>query len=1091
MTLETTTLVFTDLVGSTELANRIGPGPADALRREHFELLSDAAVTARGRQVKNLGDGLMLSFPSVNGALDAAVAMQRAIETRNRSADVRFQVRIGVALGEVTAEDGDYFGEPVVQAARLCAMAEGGQILVTDLVRLMAGSTTEHELSSLGALELKGLPDPVVTHEVVWSPATGSTLSLPMRLRGAPDSAYVGRAEERAALERSWARAAAGEGSLVLLAGEPGIGKTRLSSHHAFSVHAAGGTVLYGAVDEGLGVPYQPWIEALSHYVEHAPDGLLHRYVAEAGADLVRLVPHLERRVPDLPPLSRSDGETERYVLLDAATRLLRMAAAANPVLVVLDDLHWADKQTLLLLVHLHRELVDSRVEFLVTFRDSDLTPDHQLTDTLATLRRTDRVERISLTGLDHDEIEDLLVQVSGQATTEALTDLATMLVRDTNGNPLFVGEVLRDLLEAGRVAQDAEGVWGLTAPLDELRAPASVRDVVGQRVQRLGPDATQVLATAAVIGRDFDLDLLAAVLDRPEDDLLAVVEAGMAASLLTESGARTGSFRFIHALIAQALVDDQSATRRSQLHRRIAGAIQELHGPDLGDRVASVARHVLESGDDTAKAVDWARRAGQQAMASLAPDEALRWFQVALDLVTDDPGMRCDLLTDVGEATRDAGQPGYREVLLPVAHEAERLRDGGRAARAVLAMDRGISGSLSQTDDELVAALEAALRLCPDRDTRRARLLGQLASEIALVAPVERRRALVDEALDIARGIDDACLAIVLASSLSALWAGPLMEERRSLLAELRGLLPGVSDPQPSALAAIHGVWIAVESGDRALLDESIAAVRASSGSGARPSIRWFNLVGECVVAQLDGDFEKAERCAAEGLELSTAAGLRDGFIVHAGLSMAIATPQGRLGDIAGIIEEVLEETPVLKAGIRQILALAYLQDGRLDDARALLAEALGDDPNSWIETNLWSSTVSSFGVVANRARDAAAAAQLYPIALRVPDVMTMSGVGSVNHLSTVLGLIATTLGDKAGALGHFAAADAALVDLRAPVLLAQNRYEHGRALLELGEPSDREPARERLELARDGFAAHGCPVRVAQCDELLATLS
>jgi class 3 adenylate cyclase len=1090
MTLETVTLLFTDLVGSTELANRIGPGPADVLRREHFGLLGDAAGTARGRQVKNLGDGLMLVFPSVNGALDAAVAMQRAIEARNRSAEVRFQVRVGVAVGEVTAEDGDYFGEPVVQAARLCALAEGGQILVTDTVRLLAGSAGGHQLSPMGPMELKGLPEPVVAHEVGWAPSVGAALSLPMRLRGAPDAAYVGRADERERLHAAWAGTAGGQGSLVLLSGEPGIGKTRLSSQHAFDVHGAGGTVLYGAVDEGLGVPYQPWIEALSHYVEHAPEALLRRFVAEAGADLVRLVPLLERRVPDLPPLSRSDGETERYVLLDAATRLLRMAAANNPVLVVLDDLHWADKQTLLLLAHLHRELVDSRVEFLVTFRDSDLTPEHPLTDTLATLRRADRVERIALSGLRRDEIGDLLVKVSGQATTEALTELAGMLERDTNGNPLFVGEVLRDLLEGGHVAQDDQGVWGLATSLDELRAPASVRDVVAQRVQRLGADAAQVLGTAAVIGRDFELDLLAAVLDRSADDLLTVVESAMAASLVTESGARAGSFRFIHALIAQALIDDQSLTRRGQLHRRIATVIQQLHGPDLRDRVATVARHVLEAGDDVAKSVDWARRAGQQALASLAPDEALRWFRAALELGVEDPLTHCDLLTEVGEAMRDAGEPGSREVLLAAAHEAEALADEHRAARAALAMNRWIPASVGTTDHELVGAIEMALALCSNPDPRRARLLAQLALERLLVAPLEERRQLVDEALDIARGIDDECLASVLLSSLTALWTSPLVVERRLLLAELDELLPRVPDPQVRALAAIHGVYASLEVGDRPAVDRSLAAARAACGPGAQPSTRWFLSMVECVVAGIDGHCDEAERHAATGFEEATSAGLKDAWALYSGQLLGVYCVQGRLGELVETIERIFAENPLVSSGIRPTLAAALSGAGRLEEARGVLSDVVAEELPTWIENMLWSAAVNQAAFAAHRTGDVAAARELYALALRAEGSVSVLAVSCAAVFPTTLGMLAVTLGDRSAALEHFAAGNRLLHGPVAPALLAINRYEHARALVDLGDPADHDEARQLLHDAAAFCSAHQMEVRVTQCAELLASI-
>ena len=688
-----------------------------------------------------------------------------------------------------------------MQAARLSSMAAGGQVLVTELVRALAAPSSTHLFTEVGAPRAEGPRPPrhrARAGVVRGRQAAGCRCRCACAARRRRRTS--GRVEEVAAVERAWAAAAAGRGGLVLLAGEPGIGKTRLASRQAFAVHAAGGTVLYGAVDEGLGVPYQPWIEALGHYLDHAPDGLIERYVAEAGADLARLLPDLGRRVPYLPALVASDGETERYLLLQAITRFLRAAAEHNPVLLVLDDLHWADKPTLLLLRHLHRELADAPVLFVGTFRDSELNVAPALADALASLRREERVERIELEGLVADDIVDLLEAISRQEATPAAVELARLLQRDTNGNPLFVAEVLRDLLEQGHLAPGDDGVWALTTPIEQLPAPASVRDVVAQRVERLGPEAQRLLTTAAVVGRDFELDLLGALLDQPPDDLLEVIEEAMAASLLTETGSRSGGFRFIHAVIAQALVDSLSGTRRVQLHRRIAATIEELHGPDLGDRVATVARHLLAAEEDPAKTIDYVRRAGSQALAALAPDEALRWFQTALDLYDRSPlaapELRCDIVTDLGEAMRDAGHPGSRDHLISAAQLAGVLHDGPRLARAILAMNRSIATSVGAADQELIATMESALALADRPDATRARLLAQLASELSIIGTLDRRRALVEEALSIARSLDDHTLARVITSSLGAYFTTAAHAERKALLegarrAPSRGLGP------------------------------------------------------------------------------------------------------------------------------------------------------------------------------------------------------------------------------------------------------------------------------------------------------------
>jgi hypothetical protein len=1085
-------LVFTDLVSSTELANRIGPGPADDLRREHFTILRDATEQGGGREVKNLGDGLMLAFGSPTDAVDATVRMQQAVAARNLRAPHPFEIRIGIAVGEVTEEDDDYFGEPVVVAARLCARADGGQVLLTDLVRVLAASSA-HDFRSVGDLALKGLPDPVPTHEVAWAPTSGAAVPLPPRLRGARDGAYVGRGEEQAQLDAVWVAALGGAAQLVLLAGEPGIGKTRLSTNHAVTVHRGGGTVLYGAVDEGVGIPYQPWIEALDHYVAHAPQPALDRSVADAGADLVRLVPRLGRRVPDLPAPSRSDGETERYLLLEAVTRVLAAAAADNPVLVVLDDLHWADTPTLHLLAHLHRSLAESRVLFVATYRDSELTPDHPLTDALATLRRNDeRVTRVALSGLGEHDLVELLTDDGGRETTDDVRVLAHTLERDTDGNPLFVTEILRDLREGGHVHVDDEGRWTIAPGFDELPAPQGVREVVAQRVGRLGPDAARVLATAAVIGREFELELLAAVLGRDLDDLLEHVDAAMAASLLTETGTRAGSARFVHGVITQALVDDLTRARRSQLHRRIASSIEELYGPDLGERIVAVARHVVAAGERAETAMGYARRAGSHALEVLAPDEAMRWFRTALELYDeaghDDAPVRAALMTDLGAAMLDAGVPGARDQVIRAAQLAEQIGDGDALARAVLVLDRSAPVSIGDTDEELVGALETALRLRPARDGTRARLLVMLATEQNLYTTSEARQALVDEAVAIARDLDSITLARVLASSLGGLWTASKVSERLATVAEIERLLPGINEPKVELLCATHGFIASVEACDRVGTEHHFAALTAATVAFPSPMARWLHGSMSAVRALLDGDLATSARLATDSFTVASEAGLEDAFAGFAVQTVDQHSAQGRMGELVDLLEERWRADPNLSA-FRSVFSVALVESGRIEEAGEHLDAVVADIdamPESW----QWAAMLGAIARVANRTARADAAAVLYRLARRVPDVLLMTGASCTSHMSIELGMLASTLGRRDDAVAHFERADAALAAFGAPVLLARNRYEHARALHELGDPADRERAHQLVERSLAEYRRLDLPVRVAQCEELLAQL-
>src|ERR1700694_5407603 len=296
---ETVTILITDLVGSTQLESRVGPIVAEQLREEHFGLLRDAVGEAGGREVKNTGDGLMVAFESAAAAVSCAVSIQQRFERRNRSAAEPLAIKAGVSAGDASTAEGDVFGMPVIEAARLCDRCSAGQILAKELVAHLAAGRGD-AFVSVGALELKGLPESISAVEVQWEPAPVTGIALPERLRELPATAYVGRVSERERLTELWGKGCDGGLRLALIAGEAGVGKTRLSTHLALELHGEGATVLYGRCDEDLGVPYQPWVQALGHLVKEAPQRVLDAYVQRFGGELARLVPTLRDRVPDL-----------------------------------------------------------------------------------------------------------------------------------------------------------------------------------------------------------------------------------------------------------------------------------------------------------------------------------------------------------------------------------------------------------------------------------------------------------------------------------------------------------------------------------------------------------------------------------------------------------------------------------------------------------------------------------------------------------------------------------------------------------------------------------------------------------------------
>jgi class 3 adenylate cyclase len=755
-------VLFTDLVGSTELASRLGAEAADDLRRTHFGLLRAAVQAHGGREVKNLGDGLMATFPGAGAALDGAAAMQQAVDRHNRSGGEPLGVRIGVAAGDAVEEDGDLFGEPVVQAARLCALADGGSILAPDVLRHLAPRGT-HEYRSVGDLELKGLPEPVPAVEVVWHPAEvarpATEIPLPARLALPFTAQFVGRQPERDVLDTARKESASGDRRAVLISGEAGMGKTRLVTEVARAAHDAGAVVLYGRCDEDLAIPYQPWVEAISHYVAHAGGEVLASHDQGRLAELARLVPDLYRSVLDLPPPVSTDAATERHLLFTAVADLLGEIAGSAPCVVVLDDLHWADRPTIQLLRHVIARVDLGAILVIATYRDTDLDAGHPMTEAIAALHRESGVDLLSLAGLGDVEVVALLESIAGHELPDAGVSLAHAVRAETDGNPFFVGEVLRHLAETGAIAQEADGRWVAATDLAGVGLPSSVRAVIGQRIRRLGEQAHQVLAVAAVVGREFDLDVLVAASQLGEDHVLDALDAATAAGLVAEAPGVPDRYTFLHALVQHTLYDEQAGSRRVRLHRRVGEALEVILGEHPDDRIGELANHWLAATRpaDTDKAIDYARRAGDRAGATLAPDEAARWYRLALDALDHRPdvggALRCELLIALGTAEEAVNGGTGRDHLVAAADLA---RDNDRLDLLIEAVLARSGASLGDLDEEVVAHLEVAL----DRGgsvggPQRALLLASLSREVAWRRPDDAIR-LADEATAVARRSGD-----------------------------------------------------------------------------------------------------------------------------------------------------------------------------------------------------------------------------------------------------------------------------------------------------------------------------------------------
>jgi class 3 adenylate cyclase len=649
-------VMVTDLVGSTETRVRLGEDGAESLRRAHDQMLRAVVVDNDGVFVKSLGDGILAHFAGASDAVAAAIAIQQCADRHStENPDEPLDVRIGIAAGDVTVEDDDVFGTPVVEAARLCAVATGGQIVVADMVRALGRGRGGYEFTQMGELELKGLPDPVIASEVGWERAPRSesgeadvAAPLPGPLAAAGRFPYAGREATRELLATRWKEACVDARRIVLLAGEPGIGKTRLVSEVARAVHDDGALVLLGRCVEEVNAPYAPWVEALRHLVAHAPIEMLEAHVTHAGGDLDRLVPELGRRLGGaLPDAPTGDAELARMRLFEGVVDLLARASHQAPTLLVLDDLHWADASSVELLMWVARAGVPMHLAIVGTYRDTDVARSHPFAAALADLRRIPGVDRVPLDGLDEGEVLSFMESAGGQALEEDGRELATLLWQETEGNPFFLQEVLLHLAESGAIVQE-DGRWVATRSISEAGVPEGVRDVIGRRLSMLDDDTNEVLRAAAVLGQEFDLGLLANLTDRDAVSLLDVLEEPTQRGLLLESG--VDRYRFAHGLIRQTLDEELAAGRRARLHRRAADAL--IANPGSGHAV--LARHLIAAGPlgDPELATEAAERAAVEAFENLAWEQAAGWYRSALDqsdLAGDDDTRTARLLVGLG----------------------------------------------------------------------------------------------------------------------------------------------------------------------------------------------------------------------------------------------------------------------------------------------------------------------------------------------------------------------------------------------------------------------------------------------------------
>ncbi len=859
-----------------------------------------------------------------------------------------------------------------------------------------ARQTLVEELGIEPSRELRELQHAMLTQDPSLEPSGGAVVAHEL---------LVGRRRELGLLTSALGRAIAGQGGLVLLAGEPGIGKSRLADELAARARARGARTLWGRCWEAGGAPaYWPWVQLLrSHVLEEEPEAL-REHLGAGAPDLAQLVPELRELLPDLPAPA-ADPEGGRVRLFDAMASFLRRSAAARPLILVLDDLHAADAPSLLMLQFVGRALRGSRLLVVGAYRDVDPIAKEPLGATVAELSREPSTEAIRLEGLSESDVGEYL-ELSASLTAPA--GLVEAIHDETEGNPLFLVELVRLLGAEGRLAEA-----GAERPI-----PPTVRAVIAQRVGRLSASCRDLLVLAGVLGREFELRALGQLSELGGDELLDALDEAMSQRVVTAVAMSPGRLRFGHVLIRETLYGELTPARRMQLHRRAGEALEAVYASDLEPHLAELAHHFLAAAPAgrADRALGYARRAGDREASLLAYEEAVRHYERAFALAEGDD-LRCDLLLALGDATARAGDtPASKRAFRDAAELAGALGSPERLGRAAAGYGGRIIWETSRDDEELVPLLERALASLGDRDDAlRVRLLARLAGGPLRDArfPPERKTALSEEALALARRVGDPA---TLAHGLGAYILGHHSPDRTAELldvaTEMAEVAARAGDKERLLDAHEERFDALFELGDIAAARTALDDMVQVAEELRQPSQDWLVAAYRALFALVEGRLGEAEVLISDARALGERAQSWNAAVSYRLQLYVLRWEQGRLAEMSELVQRSVDEYPTYPL-FRAVLAHLAAELGDHAVSRAAfdhLADG-GFAPLPFDEE--WLVSMTFLAEAARLLADAPRAALVYERLLPYADRMAISYPEiSTGPVSRYLGVLAATRG-------------------------------------------------------------------------------
>ncbi len=1075
----------------------VAPEELDAARcerllaeaREEFAHGHPAAAAERLRAALGLWRGSVLADvayePFAHGEIARLDELRLAVLEERIEADLAL-ARHADLVGELEALVAEHpLRERLRGQLMLALYRSGRQADALESYRAARRVLTE-ELGLEPSETLRDLQRAILAHDP--SLKAPSHVDREQRAGAGGPGPFVGRARELSELSRALDDALAGEGRLVLISGEPGIGKSRLVEQLARRARERGAEVLVGRCWEAGGAPaYWPWVQALRTHARGSDPETLRSELGRGASDLAQILPELNQLYGELPKPPVSDPEGARFRFFEATASLLRAASLTQPLVLVLDDLHAADSPSLLLLQFLAGELAEARMLVVGAYRDVDPNPRDQLAETLIELRREPVTCSLPLTGLAEADVGSLVALTTG---LEPEAHVVSALHRATDGNPLFVGEVVRLLAREKTLESLSESdAW-------RRMVPEGVKAVIRRRLRHLSENCRLVLVLAAVLGREFDLAALEQVSEVSGDHLLDVLDEAARERVVTDVPGQPGRMRFAHVLIRDTLYDELAPGRRVQLHRRVGDALEELYADNAEPHLAELAHHFYESArpDVAEKALAYARRAAERSLGLLAYEEAARLFAVALRVLDSielpNDAVRCDLMLALGDAYARAGNtPRSKQTYRDAARLAETLHLREQLGRAALGYGGRLIWEVSRDDAHLAHLLERALATLSDDDsTLRVRLLARLAGGPLRdsTADAGRRRSLGAQALEMARRIGEpSTLAYALLGYIGSHHSPDFIPEQVELASELIDVALKARDPERAFDGREAHLVAVLELGDVWAAQADLAEMERLAEELRQPAQRWLVAVHRALLALLEGRFEQAEQLITETRSVGEQAQSWSAAVTH-GLQLYLLRRElGRLAEVEQLVRRAVAAHPTYPIW-RCVLVSMLSELGSTAEARVGLGALAANDFGGLPFDEEWEVSLGFLAETAARLGDRDRAAKLYELLLPYADRVAISYPEiSLGPVSRLLGILASTTCAYADAARHFEDALAMNARIGTRPWLARTQDDYARMLRRRDEAGDAQKARSLLEGARamyrelgmGSFAPAGAP--------------